>query len=106
MTLQEARWRSAISRCYYAIFGVAGNFLVAKGVAIPRIDTHKFVRDTFSQSNNKLERKIGKDLRNLWHDRKEADYDEGADFDVKRVAVAYQLAVRTLNRMASINKTP
>ena len=42
--LQEACLRSAISRCYYGIFCIARNHLIAKDVPIPRIDTHRFVR--------------------------------------------------------------
>jgi len=99
---QEAYLRSAISRAYYGVFCIARNFLISKGTTIPRIDTHKFVRETFFNSTHKIERKIGKDLRDLWHERKEADYENIATFDTKRATTAYQLATRILNRLQAI----
>jgi uncharacterized protein (UPF0332 family) len=99
---QEAYLRSAISRAYYGVFGIARNFIVSRGIIIPRIDTHKFVRETYFNSSNKEERKIGKDLRDLWHERKEADYENSATFDIKRAMTAYQLATRILARLKTL----
>ncbi len=99
---QEAYLRSAISRAYYSVFCIARNFLIRNSVIIPRVDTHKFVRERYLNSRHKLEREIGKGLRNLWRHRKDADYEDKASFDVGRAATAYQLASRILSRLASI----
>ncbi len=98
----EAYLRSAISRAYYGVFCIARNFIVSRGTIIPRVDTHKFVRETYFSSSNKEERKIGKDLRDLWHERKDADYENNAAFDLKRAMTAYQLANRVLARLKTL----
>jgi uncharacterized protein (UPF0332 family) len=99
---QEACLRSAISRAYYGVFCIARNFIISRGTIIPRVDTHKFVRETYFNSSIKAERKIGKDLRDLWHERKEADYENNARFDLKRAMTAYQLASRVLARLKTL----
>jgi len=99
---QQAYLRSAISRAYYGVFCLARNFLIRNGITIPRIDTHKFVRKTYRNSRDKMAQKIGKDLNYLWYQRKDADYEDGALFDVQEATSAYQLAVRILNRLAGI----
>jgi len=102
LILPEAYFRSAISRSYYGVFCLARNFLIRSGIAIPRVDTHKFVRERFVNSRNVQQQKIGKDLNYLWRHRKEADYDDHAVFDGGRATRAHQLAARVLNRLASI----
>lgn len=99
---QEAYFRSAISRAYYGVFCIARNFLIRNGVTIPRVDTHKFVRERYTNSRNQMEQKIGKDLNYLWRRRKDADYEDRTAFDVKRATNACQLAARILNHLASI----
>lgn len=115
--LREAYLRSAISRSYYGVFCIARNFLVNKGTTIPKVDTHKFVRDTYWKSPNREEKKIGKSLHNLWLDRKDADYENNAHIDVNRAKTAHQMASQIMdnlrkigahsdrNRSLSINKT-
>lgn len=101
-SLQEAYLRSAISRSYYGIFCLARNFLISKGISIPGVDTHKFIRSNYQRSSNKAEKEIGDNLRRLWRERKDADYEDGAHIDINRANVAHQLAVRTLNRLGNI----
>lgn len=69
---------------------------------MPRVNTHKFVRETYFNSHNNVEHRIGKELNDLWLHRKDADYENGAAFDVKRAINAYQLASRILNKLAVI----
>ncbi len=97
--LQEAYLRSAISRSYYGVFCIARNFLISKSVAIPRVDTHKFVREKYWNSTDRAEKKIGKDLLGLWQERKDADYKDSATVDINRARTAHQLAIRILNRL-------
>jgi len=100
---QEAYWwRSAVSRSYYGVFCIARSFLIRHGITIPRVNTHKFVREAYLNSQNTVERKIGKELGDLWLQRKDADYEDRAVFDVKRATNAYQVASRILHRLASM----
>ena len=101
-SLQKAYFRSAISRSYYGVFCIARNFLISKGTTIPKVDTHKFTRENYQNSRNRIEKKIAKDLRRLWRERKDADYEDGAIVDIKRAQTAYQLANRILNRLRNI----
>lgn len=100
--LREAYFRSAISRSYYGVFCITRNLLVSRGITIPKVDTHKFVREKYLKSQNRLEKKTGKDLLDLWRDRKDSDYEDGATFDINRAKTAYQLAIRILNRLTNI----
>lgn len=100
--LHEAYLRTAISRSYYGVFCIARNFLVSRKVAIPKVDTHKFVRDKYWTSPNRLEKKVGKGLRDLWIERKDADYDEGATVDINRARTAHEMAKRVLERLRNV----
>lgn len=100
--LQEAYYRSAISRSYYGVYCIARNFLAIKGINIPKVDTHRFVRDEYMKSPNKTERKIGNALQNLLIERKDADYENNAIIDKKRAETAYQLSLRVLSRLSNL----
>ena len=62
-SLEEACFRSAISRSYYGVFCIARNFLKKKGISIPPIDTHKFVREHYMNSSIVIEKKIGENMK-------------------------------------------
>lgn len=98
-SLQEAYFRSAISRSYYGAFCIARNLLTGKGITIPRTNTHKFVRAEYQKSSSRTEKEIGDALRRLWRERKGADYEDMAAVDIKRASTAHQLAIRILNRI-------
>lgn len=100
--LREAYLRSAVSRCYYGIFCIARNHLIAKNVPIPRVDTHKFVRERYQKLPRNAEKKIAKNLRRLWKERKDADYEDEADIDIKRAKTALDLSKRTLKNLQQI----
>ncbi|CAD6493975.1 MAG: hypothetical protein CHKLHMKO_00593 [Candidatus Argoarchaeum ethanivorans] len=97
--LREAHLRSAMSRCYYGIFCIARNHLIAKGVFIPRVNTHKFVREKYKGSAHNVEKKIGKNLGRLWKERKDADYENDTDINVSRAKSALDLSKRTLEKL-------
>jgi len=101
-TLEEAYLRSAMSRAYYGIFCIARNFLIRKGKTIPKIDTHKFIRYEYQKSQNRVEKKIAKNLRRLWKERKDADYEDKANIDVQRARIALDLSKRTLKNLQQI----
>lgn len=101
-TFQEAYLRTAISRSYYGVFCIARNFLVGGGVSIPRVDTHKFVREQYQNSQNKLERKIGDSLNRLWRRRKIADYEDKATIGINEARTAHLMALRTIGDLTNI----
>lgn len=101
-TFREAYLRSAMSRSYYGVFCIARNFLANRGTSIPKVDTHKFVRDKYWKSPNRAEKKIGKDLLDLWRERKDSDYEDEAPIDINRARTAHQLAIRILDRLTNI----
>jgi hypothetical protein len=74
----EAKMRAAISRMYYAAFCKARNYLRDReGLAIPPgARTHRFVRDTFRNSQDRIRQKVGDRLDKLRVHRNRADYDD------------------------------
>jgi len=100
--LQEAYLRSAMSRCYYSIFCIARNHLIARNIPISRVDTHKWVRERYQKSTGSIEKKIAKNLRRLWKERKDADYEDEADIDIQRARTALELSKRTLKSLRQI----
>ena len=100
--LQEAYLRSAISRSYYGVYCISRNFLISKGINIPQVDTHKFVRNEYKGACDKEEKKIGYDLDRLWLDRKDADYEDRANIDQNRTKTAHQMATRILQRLHNL----
>lgn len=101
-TLEEASFRSAVSRSYYGVFGIAKNYLAANKVKIPIVDTHKFVSSQYQKSPNKNRREIGEKMKRLWRERKAADYDESAKIDLKRAEISHQLAILILEKFKSL----
>lgn len=99
--LQEAYLRTAISRSYYGVFCIARN-LLSKKTTIPKIDTHKFVREKYEDSINITERKIGASLNRLWRKRKNADYNNKANININEAIKANQMAYQTINNLTKI----
>jgi len=77
----EAKIRAAISRLYYAAFCKARNYLRDReGLAIPAgARAHRFVRDTFRNSQDRVRQKVGDRLDKLRVHRNHADYDDAFD---------------------------
>lgn len=100
--LKEACLRTSISRAYYGVFCTARNKLIAEGVIIPKVSTHKFVREKYQASKNKFKKKIGKNLKRLWAERKAADYEDKAEISIQRAKIAIEIAKRTLKELKKI----
>lgn len=100
--LREAYLRSSLSRSYYGSFGFSRNYLVQQGINIPLIDTHKFVRERYINSKDKIEQKIGYDLKRLWKERLDADYENNASINPKRAETAYYLSLRIIEKLKNI----
>ena len=72
----EAAWRSAVSRAYYAAFHVAKQLLEDLGFAVPRADrAHGHVWLRLSNCGDLEVQDTGTDLNELRSDRNMADYD-------------------------------
>lgn len=99
---QEAYLRTAISRSYYGVFCIARNFLIGKGISIPKVDSHKFVREQYRASQNKQERKIGDSLTRLWRRRKDADYEDRVIININGARIAHQIAFQTIDNLKKI----
>ena len=71
----EAALRSAISRAYYAAFGVTASHLRGRGVVVPVFKTHAFAWRAFTNNRDPLHVEIGLQLDRLRQWREAADYD-------------------------------
>lgn len=105
---EEACCRAAISRAYYAVYGVArtrardqdGLQLPATGDAHQRVIAHYF------QGASPLHRAIGENLRRLRGARNRADYDDQLERPVTLAQSAVQRARTLLVQLQALTPTP
>jgi uncharacterized protein (UPF0332 family) len=72
----EAEWRSAVSRAYYAAFHEARQLLRDLRFRVPRADqAHSYLWLRISNCGNLLVQRAGADLNALRSHRNRADYD-------------------------------
>jgi uncharacterized protein (UPF0332 family) len=72
----EAAWRTAVSRTYYAAFHVARDFFVALRFVVSRSDkAHAYLWLRLQNCKDAPLVKAGSDLNNLRNLRNKADYD-------------------------------
>jgi len=101
--LQEAKYRSAISRAYYSAFQKAYDRLTqVDGKAMPSVKTNKhyWVIQDFESSKDKTRRKIGADLDRLRRDRNVADYDRTISQPALQCEMALLLANAVLTNLS------
>ncbi len=78
---EEASWRSAVSRAYYAAFHGARELLTALRFQVPRADrAHGYLWLRLQNCGNPHLEQIGRDLQELRRLRNEADYDLSRPF--------------------------
>ncbi len=79
--LQEAKYRAAISRAYYAVFCRARHHLNSiDGISEPEYgNIHIHVKEAFKKNPDKSRRHIGYNLDNMRQDRNAADYELDSD---------------------------
>ncbi len=80
--LQEAKYRAAISRAYYAVFGRARHHLcyIERRKEPAYINLHRYVTQTFADAPDDPDRQgIGFHLGRMRDDRNAADYDLNSD---------------------------
>lgn len=100
---QEARLRAAVSRAYYAVFCMGRNYLrEQEGRQVPSRDVHRYVRDAFKKSPDRLHKQIGYDLDRLRSDRNKADYDDSVANLDKMANAAVALAHKIIRAFARL----
>ena len=97
--LGEARYRTAISRAYYAAFHQAISFAENDTAAFTRGRTgqdHKNVQDYFQASSDRNRRRIATNLARLHDNRKMADYDDTIIGSVQSLAQSSVAVARNI----------
>lgn len=97
--LAVARWRSAVSRAYYAAFHHArGHLEATRGEVVgrPGQSVHQAVARALKSGQNEMEQRVGDKLWELRGYRNAADYDGDAAVDAVQVAVSLVLATEII----------
>ncbi|MEW6139786.1 MAG: DNA-binding protein [Thermodesulfobacteriota bacterium] len=89
---EEAKFRAAVSRAYYAAHGMAREKLKHEGHTVPTKRAHQYVIDAFRNSRDKSRIRIADDLNVLLSKRIKADYRADAIIQVATAKLASQLA--------------
>ena len=105
---EEACCRAAVSRAYYAGYGVARNRardqdglqLPATGEAHQRVITH------YRQGPSALHRAVGNNLRRLRRVRNRADYDDQLDRPVALAEFAVRRARQVVTQLQALAPPP
>lgn len=102
-TDDPAAMRTAIGRAYYAVFGTARRYLIAKGATIPQVGTaHAVVWHTLHATGGRTERRIANFGRQLLLRRRYADYDERFPNLRTEAGKAVTWAYRALTDLATL----
>lgn len=104
--LYEASLRSAISRSYYGVYGVATTYLLEeKNIpSLPRENPHGFVREQFKSSTDRREVQIGENMSRLWRGRQNADYDDNYRVDSPEANRYLKIAINTAHDLTNMKK--
>jgi len=99
--LHEASLRTAISRTYYGVYGVATTYLLEKKNTpyIPRENPHGYVREQFKNSTNRKEVQVGENMSRLWRGRQNADYADNFGVDSSEADRHLKIAIDTVNEL-------
>lgn len=98
--LQEAHYRTAISRLYYGTFGLIRETLESKGLRVPRDkNVHLCTIEMLRRSESEKEREIGLHLDRLRRERNIADYDNEFSINESRAQNSLKYAKLILKRL-------
>ncbi len=101
--LEEARFRTAISRCYYGVFCIAREFVESsKPTPLDRQSIHWQVINALQWSDHPVEKKIGVNLKRLHNRRKDCDYEKEASIGGQDAEAAYAVATRVLRDLEKV----
>jgi len=98
----EASQRSAISRAYYAAYGVASARLGYEPPPSDGVGIHQTMWNEYAMSADRTRRSIGQSGNRLRHDRNEADYEIRLPDVRKRAEKAVKLADSLLTHLALV----
>jgi uncharacterized protein (UPF0332 family) len=98
----EAYFRSSISRAYYSVYWVSRNHAVKKGLTITKESSHEVVREYYLTSNDNDYKEIGEDLKRLWKERKDADYNGSLNISQMQAQLAVAGAKLTMRKLDQI----
>lgn len=102
-TVDEAAYRSAISRAYYAAYGTARSKLTAEGEYPPeKGDAHVAVWRSFRDKADRVRFRIGEEGNRLRNSRRSADYDETYTASSGDVDLAIQRASTILSLIGGL----
>lgn len=101
----EAKFRTAISRAYYAAFCQACDFLRDKeGLNIPSNNSHNWVRDQFCCSGDRAKIKVGGTLERLKDLRIKADYHKSWPVNIEaQGTTALRFANKIISKISSLS---
>jgi len=100
--LEEAYLRTALSRSYYGVFGIAYNDRKSRGIPVESDSKHLMVRNCYAYSSSKEEKQISSYLNRLWRLRVEADYKENAKITLDNVKIAQETARKAIESISKI----
>ena len=105
--LREAKWRSAVSRAYYAAFHVARDLLRQGGFEVPQGDqANRYLWLRLSNAGPPDVRQAGLELGHLRTRRNQADYDVDDDFPHARAFNYVQVAMSVIQLLQTAAATP
>jgi uncharacterized protein (UPF0332 family) len=104
---EEADWRTAVSRAYYAAFHAARSLLTDLGFTVPREErAHKYLSFRLTNAQVGRSARVGLDLDNLRTERNRADYDLGDPFDAAAALQHVRTAEQVLQALAALGQEP
>jgi uncharacterized protein (UPF0332 family) len=90
---EQADWRTAVSRAYYAAFHISRQLLFELNFTVPRADrAHQFLVFRLSNAGEAAVEAAGRDLETLRRLRNRADYDDFPAITQPQAAAAVRLA--------------
>ncbi len=106
--LREAKFRSAISRAYYAAFWHGRHYFVRAmpSQTLPGFSAHYELRRMFDSYRGKTMKRIAKNLGELFAARRQADYEMNVANLENKSADVLMLANRLLNDISNLPDDP
>jgi len=104
---EEAEWRTAVSRAYYATFHIARAFFHDLGFRVPREErAHKYLSFRLMNAGNPDAAFAGTQLDRLRGDRNAADYDLTRPIHAAQAVRLVQLAEEIVDRCDALRHDP
>lgn len=99
----EARYRTAVGRAYYATFLIARGVAQSKGVVIsPSAAAHKEVQEYFGAKADPTSRKVSEALKTLRAKRGECDYRDTPALSANTARLLCGMAEATIKTVDSL----